>query len=180
MALSIIGIAGIMLQLIVYPRMTTKYGVTNCFRLSLLIFPFVYLITPYLAVTPSSSAPPNPVSGALIWAGIIAVLGMYASGRVFSLPGTTILVNNCCPHPSVLGTIHGIGQSVSSGLRTVGPILGGWVLGKGMRVGIVGIVFWILAIWASFGALAACFVRDGNGHEIILEGEEEEEEKGGN
>lgn len=78
----------------------------------------------------------------------------------------------------MLGTIHGIAQSVSSAGRTVGPVLGGWGYGEGVRVGVVGAVWWALAVVAGVGWVVSGLVREGDGHEIWLEGEKEEEEEG--
>ena len=86
-----------------------------------------------------------------------------------------ILINNCCPHPSVLGTIHGIAQSVSSASRTIGPVLGGWGFGKGLEEGVVGAVWWGLSGVAGIGWVVSSLVREGSGHEILLEGEDEED-----
>lgn len=97
-------------------------------------------------------------------------------GRTFALPANTILVNNCSPHPSVLGTVHGVAHSVSSFVRTVGPVLGGWLFGLGLQKGMVGIPWWGLAGVAGVGVLVAGGVREGDGHEVWLEGEEEERE----
>lgn len=81
----------------------------------------------------------------------------------------------------MLGTIHGIAQSVSSASRTVGPVVGGWGYGKGLQVGVVGAVWWALAVVAGVGWLLSGLVREGDGHEIWLEGEREGEEvEGGN
>lgn len=76
----------------------------------------------------------------------------------------------------MLGTIHGIALSVSSASRTVGPVLGGWGFGEGVRVGVVGAVWWALAVVAGVGWVVSGLVREGDGHEIWLEGEKEEEE----
>ncbi|CRK23486.1 hypothetical protein BN1708_018029, partial [Verticillium longisporum] len=91
------------------------------------------------------------------------------TGRTFALPGQTILVNNCAPHPSVLGTVHGLAQSVSSAARTIGPVLGGWAYGVGLEAGVVGAVWWGLAAFAVLGFVASWFLREGDGHEIWLE-----------
>ena len=98
------------------------------------------------------------------------------TARTFALPSTAILVNNCCPHPSVLGSVHGVAQSVSSLTRTVGPVLAGRLYGVGLNKGVVGLAWWCMSCVALVGALAGRFVREGSGHEIWLEGEEEEKE----
>ena len=75
----------------------------------------------------------------------------------------------------MLGTIHGIAQSVSSASRTVGPVLGGWGYGEGLQIGVVGMVWWSLAVVACVGWCVSGLLREGNGHEILLDGEGEEQ-----
>ncbi|KAF6235762.1 hypothetical protein HO173_005957 [Letharia columbiana] len=177
-AMAVLGVIGISLQLLVYPAVNARLGTLRSFRYSLCLFPLTYTLTPYLSIIHSSLAPPNQASGILVWLALSCVLLVQVVGRTFALPATIILINNCSPHPSVLGTIHGIAQSVSSASRTVGPILGGWGYGKGLQVGVVGAVWWALAVVAGVGWLLSGLVREGDGHEIWLDGEKEEE--GGN
>lgn len=77
----------------------------------------------------------------------------------------------------MLGTVHGMGQTVSAGVRTIGPALGGYLLGLGLEKGVVGAIFWGLAGIAGIACFASNFARDGNGHEIRLEGDDEAEEE---
>ncbi|KAG8631871.1 hypothetical protein KVT40_001011 [Elsinoe batatas] len=151
---------------------------TTSYRLSLLLFPLSYLLAPFLTLVPTSSAPPRPADGPYFWAALVAVLSIQVLGRTFALPATTILLNNASPHPSVLGTVHGIGQSVSSAMRALGPVVGGWGYGMGLRKGVVGAVWWGMSCWAVLGVVAGGGVREGDGHEVWLEGEEEEEKEG--
>jgi MFS family permease len=178
-ALAILGVIGITLQLLLFPTLSFKLGTTRSFRLSLLLFPISYLLAPYLATLPSSTAPPAPASGAWIWLGITLVLAVQVTARTFALPSTAILVNNCCPHPSVLGSVHGIAQSVSSLTRTVGPVVAGWLYGVGLGKGVVGLAWWCMACVALVGAVAGRFVREGSGQEVWLEGDEEGKDGGG-
>ncbi|QDS72252.1 hypothetical protein FKW77_005906 [Venturia effusa] len=174
LALSILGAIGISIQLILYPSWSGRLGLVRSYRYSLALFPITYTLTPYLALLPSSTLPPLPANGVVVWVGITVVLAIQVMARTFALPATNILVNNACPHPSVLGTFHGIAQSVSSLSRTFGPAVAGWLYGRGLMWGIVGTGFWFLTLAALMNNFAACFVRDGDGHEIVLEGEEEE------
>lgn len=87
------------------------------------------------------------------------------------MPATIILLNNCSPHPSVLGTVHGIGQSVSAAFRTIGPIVSGWWYGAGLEHGVVGAAWWAIAGVSAAGCVTAVWVYEGSGHEIYLEGE---------
>ncbi|KAL2187071.1 MFS general substrate transporter [Thermothelomyces heterothallicus CBS 203.75] len=179
MAMAILGVIGIGLQLGVYPRLSARLGTVGSWRLFLSFFPLTYFLVPYLSLVPSVSPPPHAKDGVMIWAAIVVVLFFQVVGRTFALPAQTILVNNCTPHPSVLGTVHGIGQSVSSFARSLGPILGGFLYGLGLARGVVGAVFWGLSGVAACNIVVSWFVREGDGHEIWLEGDEEEAGGGG-
>ncbi|KAK1075219.1 hypothetical protein LTR74_000625 [Friedmanniomyces endolithicus] len=174
-ALAILGVIGISLQLLLYPPLSFHLGTIPSYRLSLLLFPLSYTLTPFLAILPSSAPAPAPASGFLVWTGITALLFVQTLARTFALPATAILVNNSSPHPSVLGTVHGIAQTVSSATRTVGPVVAGWAYGVGLERGVVGLAWWGLAGVAVVGAVAGRWVREGSGWEVSLEGEEEEE-----
>ncbi|KAF4546749.1 MFS multidrug transporter [Lasiodiplodia theobromae] len=176
-ALAILGVIGITLQLAVYPTVSTRLGTVRSFRFASMLFPVAYAVIPFLALIPTTSPPPAPAAGPLVWMAIAGALFLVVAARTFATPSAAILVNNCCPHPSVLGTVHGVGQSVSSGARTLGPVLGGWVFGRGLAMGVVGLAWWWLAGVAVCGAVAGTFVREGNGREIVLPGEEEKEEE---
>ena len=171
-AMAILGAIGIFFQLILYPAVATRLGTLLSFRCALLIFPVVYLLTPYLTVIPSSSGPTDPASGFLVWFAISTVLCIMVLARTFALPANIILINNCSPHPSVLGTVHGVAQSVSSVARTVGPVAGSALFGLGYDIGVVSLAYWALAGVAITGFIVSGWVREGDGHEIILQGEE--------
>ncbi|KAK6433349.1 hypothetical protein LTR95_010474 [Oleoguttula sp. CCFEE 5521] len=177
-AMAIIGFIGVALQFLLYPWANSRFGLMRCFRYSLILFPMAYALAPYVALIPSSSPSPLPASGTLIWLGISSVLLLQVSARTFALPATIILLNNSSPHPSVLATIHGLGQACSATFRTLGPILAGWWYGIWMERGVVGMAWWIVGFVAALGVGASWGVRNGSGHEILLAGEEKEGEGG--
>jgi hypothetical protein len=174
-AMATLGVIGIGMQLFIYPIINTKLGTVKSWRIFLYCFPIAYILVPFLAIVPSKTPPPAEKDGILVWIALCFVLFIQVTGRTFALPATTILVNNASPHPSVLGTMHGIGQSLSSAGRTLGPSLGGMFYGLGLRNGVVGSVFWGLSALAFCTCIASLFVKEGDGHEILLEGDEEAE-----
>jgi len=176
-AMALLGTIGIFLQIVVYPVITSKIGVIRCWRIFLYCFPVAAVCIPFLALVPSTSPPPAPKQGIIVWLAVCAVLIVQVVGRVFVGPGTAILINNCSPHPSTLATVHGLAQTVASASRTVAPIAGGWLYGLGLDHGVVGAVWWGLAAVALYGCVASNWVREGNGHEIILEGDIVEDEE---
>lgn len=173
-ATSILGIIGMLLQLTLYPPIQARLGTLRSFCWFLPLFAICYFIAPILAILPSWSEPPKAASGPIVWLGITFVLFLQVTARTFTMPASIILLNNCSPHPSVLGTIHGLGQSVSAMFRTVGPVLGGWWYGYGLDIGMVAWGWWAVAIVTALGGVAALGMHEGSGHEIILDGEEEE------
>ena len=177
--MAVLGTLGIVLQLFLYPGLSARLGTARSWRLFLCCFPVAYFAAPFLARAPAASPPPHSKDGAVVWAALAAVLFVQVLGRTFALPAQTILVNNCTPHPSVLGTLHGVAQSVSSLARTVGPVLGGYLYGRGLERGVVGAVWWGLSIVAVVGFLMSWLVKEGSGHEIWLEGDVEEEKEEG-
>lgn len=174
LAMSILGVCGITLQLFAYPTVSARLGTVRCLRTFLLCFPVAYLLAPFLALVPSSAPPPAAKAGVAMWASILFVLLWHVVGRTFALPNGTVLVNNCSPHPSVLGTLHGLAQSCVSAARTVGPVLCGYLYGQGLSRGVVGAAWWGLSGFAVLGWMASWLIREGNGHEIWLEGDEED------
>lgn len=77
----------------------------------------------------------------------------------------------------MLGTVHGMGQSVSAAFRTIGPVISGWWYGIGLDRGVVGAAWWGTAAVAAAGCVTAVWVYEGSGHEIFLEGEDESEDE---
>lgn len=57
--------------------------------------------------------------------------------------------------------------------------MGGVVYGLGLRGGVVGVVFWGLSVIACATVGASWFVREGDGWEVLLEGDCREEDGGG-
>lgn len=175
LAIGIIGFVGLIFQLGVYSWITFRLGIVLTHRIALaLTFPIVYVLVPYIVILPTKSITPAPADGPWIWIAISALLVLQTFGRTFVLPITQILVNNASPHPSVLGAVHGVGQSVSSGCRTLGPVIWSSLYGVGLDKGVVGIAWWVLGAEAVATAAASWLLREGSGHEILLEGEEEE------
>jgi hypothetical protein len=171
LALSILGVIGITLQIFVYPALSHRLGTARSYRIFLALFPLTYALAPFLSRVSSWAKPPAGASGPWIWMSITVILFIQVLARTFALPCTAILINNVSPHPSVLGTVHGIGQSVSSLTRTFGPIMFSWVFGRGLDMGVVGLSWWVMAAVAIVGWVVAQGVREGDGHEILMEGE---------
>ncbi|RDL41651.1 MFS general substrate transporter [Venustampulla echinocandica] len=154
--LSCFGICGIFLQLFIYPRVQARLGTLGCFRISLFIFPLAYLFAPYLSLLPQD--------GIARWGGIAVILCAQVMARTIAIPSTVILLTNSAPSKTVLGTVHGAGNMLSSLARAVGSAAGGWVFAWGMERGMVGAVWWCYLLFVAVIALAWSYtMRDGVG-----------------
>ena len=156
LAMSILGILGIILQLSLYPKVNARYGLLRSTRFSLFVFPIAYALAPYLSLLA------NPTTATILWFGIIGVLLLQVGARTFAMPGAILLINNSSPSPAMLGTIHGMGAATSSAFRTIGPIVSGHLYAKGLEGGSVGYAWWWLAAVSVLGCVPTFFARDGS------------------
>lgn len=167
LATAIIGIIGLPLQLLLYPRVQSHLGTLSSFRTFLPFSPLAYTLMPFLVLIPRVVP-----FGWLVWVAFTFVVGLQVVSRTFSLPAAIILVNNCVTDPAVLGTLHGFAQSVSSAARTLGPLIGGWGLGMGLQYNMVGAIWWALAVEALVGWALLWTIHEGKGIERRRKGGE--------
>lgn len=173
--ISMIGLLGLTLQFGVFSPLTHRLGILPTFRTAGLAFPIVYLLAPLLTIFPAGGG-----GGAWLWGGMTGVLSLQVAARTFALPLMQVLTNNCSPHPSVLGSLHGVAASVSSGAFSIGPIVSSWLFGKGLRVGFVALAWWVLAAESVCVQVTSRLIYEGDGHEIKLDGEEHDGEENDN
>lgn len=155
LATAIIGFIGLPLQIFIYPRIQSRLGTLTSFRTFLPFSPLSYALMPFLVIIPNFPW--------LVWPAFTVVVGLQVVSRTFALPASVILVNNSVTDPSILGTVHGVAQSISSAARTLGPLLTGWGLGLGLEYNLVGGVWWALALEALLGWFLLGTIYEGKG-----------------
>jgi predicted MFS family arabinose efflux permease len=136
-----IGMIGIPLQLIVYPRLIGSLGVRSSYQVFLPLSIVAYFLLPYLVLLPADNLP-------LVWTCLTAVIALQVLSRTFVNPATMLLVNESAPSPDLLGTVHGMASSISSAGRILGPVVGGTLLGWGLGHNLVGLPMWLLGFVA--------------------------------
>lgn len=166
LATAIIGLIGLPLQIFIYPRVQSRLGTLTSFRTFLPFSPLSYSLMPFLVLIPNFPW--------LVWPAFTVVVGFQVVSRTFSLPAAVILVNNSVTDASILGTVHGVAQSISSAARTLGPLLTGWGLGLGLEYNLVGGVWWVLALEALLGWLLLGTIYEGKGIDRKTDHEQEE------
>lgn len=145
------------MQILLYPRIQSQLGTLTSFRMFLPFSPIAYTLVPFLVLIPTIPW--------LLWPAFTFTVALQVISRTFSLPAAIILVNNCVTDASVLGTVHGVAQSISSAARTLGPMFGGWGLGLGFRYNLIGGIWWALAVEALVGWFVLWPIYEGKGIE---------------
>ncbi|KAH7412233.1 major facilitator superfamily domain-containing protein [Phaeosphaeria sp. MPI-PUGE-AT-0046c] len=150
--LALFGIAGIALQLFLYPRIHQRIGTLGVFRLAHAIFPIAYIFVPYLALLVDHNIAK--------WIAIAVLLFTQILARTMAIPSSVLLLTDAAPHRRVLGTVHGAGNTLSSLASVCGPAIGGVLLAKGIDIGAVGFVWWVWMCTISTFTLGWSFILD--------------------
>ncbi|KAJ5818452.1 MFS transporter [Penicillium riverlandense] len=130
---TIIGIVGIMVQFLLFPAAAQRYGVLTCLKVSSLIFPIIFFVVPFTVLVPLALRRPT----------VVLIMLAKLTVTIFGFPSCTILLTNSASSLSVLGTLNGVGTSVSSIGRAAGPALMGMAFSYGVEKGAVP-VFWMV------------------------------------
>jgi MFS family permease len=141
------GLLQMIVQLLLFPRINARLGSLRTFRLAVFGYPILYCLVPYLTLVPQS----------LRYPAIFFVLMWKVTAKSLSYPSNNMILNEASPSKKVLGTLNGVSMSAASLARTLGPLFGGMVQAAGLRLGYLGLSWWICAAVASIGATVCMF-----------------------
>lgn len=144
--LAAMSIAGILLQLFLYPRIHGVIGTRGVFMLAGTLFPIAYITVPFLALLASREY--------LKWVAMVAILLLQVLARTMAIPSSVILLTQAAPDRRVLGTIHGAGNTLSALASACGPAVAGLVLARGIEIGTITLVWWAWLAVVSIVSLA--------------------------
>ncbi|KAJ5157199.1 glutamate carboxypeptidase [Penicillium canariense] len=164
---TITGIIGMVIQFLCFPPVAKRYGVLKCFKVSAIILPIIFFITPFTALVPEKLRVPA----------VLAVMLAKLGATVFGIPCSTILLTNSASSMTVLGTLNGVGTSVSALGRAAGPALIGAAFSWGVKQGWVIVPWWLLGTLGLTSVIPAFWIIEQEGPYRKQEGEEEEEEE---
>lgn len=143
-----------LIQFLVFPNVARRYGVLNCLKIVTVIFPVVYVLTPFTALLSS------PLKQQI---GMFAIMFMKCWASIFAFPCTTILLTNSASSLRILGTLNGVSTSVSALGRATGPAVGGLTFSLGVDKGYLIMPWWTLAAFAVLGALPVWWLVESDG-----------------
>ncbi|KAL1594539.1 hypothetical protein SLS60_010299 [Paraconiothyrium brasiliense] len=139
--LSIQGVLQMFAQLIIFPWIIKKLGSLRTFWLTIALYPFLYIMAPYLALLPKSLRIP----------GIVLLLVWKVTAQALSYPSLAIMLANASPSKKVLGTLNGAAAASASVMRGFGPTVSGAVDSVGVQIGMSGLAWWTIAGVAIIG-----------------------------
>jgi hypothetical protein len=161
------GVLGGLVQFLIFPPVARKYGVLNCFKACAIIYPIVYIVTPYPALIVSSTIQQVVMFGIMIFKCIAGI---------FAFPCSVILLTNSATSLRILGTLNGVAVSVSAIGRAVGPAMAGPAFTWGLEHGYVITPYWLLAAIAVIGAIPIWYLVEMEGFSKTNDSDDEEEE----
>lgn len=148
------GIAGTLIQFLIFPPLARHHGVLACYRTVALAFPAIYLLTPFAILLPT------PLTQQLA---IFAIMLLKCFAAIFAFPCITILLTNSAVSLRVLGTLNGVATSVSALGRAMGPAVGGAMFEVGAVKGWAILPWWVLAGFAGVGAVPVAWIVEMEG-----------------
>ncbi|KAK5048558.1 hypothetical protein LTR84_005649 [Exophiala bonariae] len=175
--MSLLGTLVISLQLVVYPTLQDRFGTIKIWRSALIIFPLAYLVAPYPSLVASTVSQNGERRVPLVWLSIDRVIFCFIFGKTGVTPATTLLINDCTPHPSGRATIHAAATVVGILSRSIFPMVVLVIFGRGLAMGVIGLAFWSLSGLAALAYVGSLWVIEGsNGAEIVLSDSDTNEE----
>ncbi|KAL8797055.1 MAG: hypothetical protein Q9195_000826 [Heterodermia aff. obscurata] len=148
------GVFGMFVQFLIFPPVARSFGVLPCLKVVTIMFPIVYVATPFTTLMPTALSQQTAMF-------IIMIFKCFAV--VFAFPCTTILLTNSAVSLRILGTLNGVSTSISALGRAVGPALGGWTFSIGVEKGYMIVPWWVLAACAVLGALPVWWLVEMDG-----------------
>ncbi|CZT12461.1 uncharacterized protein RCO7_07703 [Rhynchosporium graminicola] len=175
LTLSIIGVCGLPIQFLVYPKVIHKLGALRAWRLFMRGLPIIYSVAPFVALvsklTKSNTSEHGQPPAVWLLIAVIQVTLIFCA--VFVTPTAIMLVRLACPHPSALARTNSISYVASGAFRATGASIGALIYSYGTSHSMTGLAFWVAAAVAVCVCCLAMACKEGDGHEIWLDGDEE-------
>jgi hypothetical protein len=162
---TVFAMSSTMWQFLFFPRIARWLGVLRCLRIAILIFPFVFFVTPFLSLIP------DPTIRQVAVVGLLMVRGV---GGTFAFPTTTIMLTNSAASLRNLGRLNGLSTSIAALGFAAGPAVGGALFSWGVKRGYVLVPFWTLCVVALVASIPTWWLVEAKGFGDDSEVDEDE------
>ncbi|CAG8525501.1 2081_t:CDS:2, partial [Paraglomus occultum] len=123
-SLSCAGLFTLTWQLFVYPKTQRKFGTLNCYRTALSGYMLVYFFQPFVNVV-AKKIEEGAITSIWLWPFLLLFVFGNRICCVTAFTSSMILVTNVAPTKAQLGSVHGLTQTMGSGVRAIGPASAG-------------------------------------------------------
>lgn len=153
MILSVQGLYSMAATYFLFPLVTGRLGPLRVFKLMSILFPLLYIFTPYIVLLPES----------LHMVSTYAIVLWKCSITTLAYPSNAILLTNSAQTSLTLGTINGAAASTASLCRALSPIVSGFLYSMGLERGYSGLSWWVTALVTIGGAFIGLEIPEPRG-----------------
>jgi len=126
-SLAFSGFVTIMFQVGAFAKIQERVGNQRSFRASLGLFALTFFAMPFVGYA-------EDIGKGWLWTELAVILAIKVVASITALTCAMILITNCAPNPSYLGSINGLAQTLSAGARSFGPFAAGGLFTLGTRL----------------------------------------------
>lgn len=152
--LSAQGAYSLLINMFLVPVAIKRLGALRLFRLLIVGYFALYLVTPYLVLLPQNYR--------MVGVGLVLVWKCTFANMAY--PSNAILTADSAPSHLALGTINGVAASTASLCRAFGPTISGILYAVGLQSGYSGLAWWCSALVAIIGAIVGLQIREPHSH----------------
>jgi len=126
LSLAFAGFVTIIFQVLFFAKLQDKAGNNISFKISLGLFALTFFAMPLIGYE-------DKIGKGWLWTELAGILTIKVVSSITALTCAMILITNCAPNPSTLGSINGLAQTLSAAGRTFGPFASGGLFTLGTR-----------------------------------------------
>jgi len=126
LSLGFSGFVTIIFQVFAFARLQERIGNQRSFRAALGLFALTFFAMPFVGYA-------TDIGKAWLWMELAVILAIKVVSSIAALTCAMILITNCAPDPSSLGSINGLAQTLSAAGRAFGPFASGGLFTLGTR-----------------------------------------------
>ncbi|KAK6537044.1 hypothetical protein TWF281_001246 [Arthrobotrys megalospora] len=126
LSLGFAGVVTIFFQVMFFAKLQDKAGNELSFKAALGLFALTFFAMPMVGYESTIGMP-------LLWTELASVLTLKVVSSITALTCAMILITNCAPNPSSLGSVNGLAQTLSAAGRAFGPFASGGLFSLGTK-----------------------------------------------
>ncbi|KAF2872015.1 major facilitator superfamily domain-containing protein [Massariosphaeria phaeospora] len=146
--MSINGVIQLFIQAVIFPLLTSFFGVYKLLMIVTVAHPIAYFIVPYLVFIPAE----------WVHSTLYACLTIRNITSIIAYPLLLIMIKETVPSQNHLGKINGLAASTGAACRTMASPIAGYLYGVSIQIRFTPLAWWASAFVAVIGVLQIPFL----------------------